>query len=307
MIVTLDGFTTRSLEGTALLKSIGDAIRDSSTEIIIGGIGVGLHDYYVRTMALPARRILNGALGLLCHQVANFRALLHAPTDPVLLSRADVAYRHVHKSSFLLDDRFPEAAQRFAAIYNASEVSSCQIMKRQEFAMMTLFMFPILAASELLKWPHAKDLGNNKELWALTILSVQEIQGFEEHGAAGTAARAATTGDGLLEMWTSLEQAAFPLDFAGFNKFHHGGKVRAQDIELLKDCVKVGEREGQPMSALKELLDRVQTQYLRGIVGDLRRIFQSHYPYSRNTGRCKTSVFELRAHCTRPSSNKLAF
>jgi hypothetical protein len=262
VIVTLDGFTTRSLEGTALLKSIGDAIRESSTEIIIGGIGVGLHDYYRHTMALPAHRILNGALGLLCHQVAHFEAPWHVPTDPVLLSKADVAYRHIHKSSFLLDDRFPEAALPFAAIYDASEVSSCQIMKRQEFAMMTLFTFPIFAVSELLEWPHAKDLGKNKELWALTIRSVQEIQGLEQHGAAGKAAQAATTGEGLLEMWTSMEQAALPLDFAGFNKFHHGGKVRAQDIELLKDCVKVGEREGQPMSALKELLDRVQTQYL---------------------------------------------
>jgi hypothetical protein len=76
---------------------------------------------------------------------------------------------------------------------------------------------------------------------------------------AGKAAQAATTADGLLEIWRSLEQAAVPLDFAGFNKVHHGGKVSAQDIELLKDCVKVGEQEGQPISALKELLDRVQT------------------------------------------------
>ena len=80
----------------------------------------------------------------------------------------------------------------------------------------------------------------------------------------GKAAQAATTADGLLEIWRSLEQAALPLDFAAFNKFHHGGKVRAQDIELFKDCVKLGEQEGQPMSALKELLARVQTKYLAG-------------------------------------------
>ena len=215
-------------------------------------------------MALPAHRILNGALGMLSHQVANFEMPLHAPTDPVLLSKADVAYRHIHKTSFLLDDRFPEASERFAAIYGASGVSSCQIMQQREFAMMTKFMFPVFAASELLGWRQAKDLGNNKELWALTVRSVQEIQGFEEHGMAGKAAQAATTADGLLEIWRSLEQAALPLDFAAFNKFHHGGKVRAQDIELLKDCVKLGEQEGQPMSALKELLARVQTKYLAG-------------------------------------------
>lgn len=265
VIVTLDGFAARKPEGTGLLRSIGDAIRESSTEVIIGGVGVGLHDYYLRTMALPAHRILNGALGMLCHQVANFELPLHAPTDPVLLSKADVAYRYIiNKTSFFVDDSFPEAAQRFAAIYDSSGVSSCQIMKRQEFAMMTKFQFPVLAASELLGWPHAKDLGNNKELWALTVRSVQEIQSFEEHGATGKAAQAATNAEGLLEIWSSMEQATLPLDFAAFNKVHHGGKVRAQDIELLKDCVKVGEQEGQSMFALKELLDRVQTQYLAG-------------------------------------------
>jgi hypothetical protein len=132
-------------------------------------------------------------------------------------------------------------------------------MKRQEFAIMTKFMFPVFAACELLGWPPARDLDNNKELWHLTVRSVQEIQGFEEHGLAGKAAMASTTADGLLEIWRSLEQAALPLDFAAFNRFHHGSKVRAQDIELLKGCVKVGEQEGQPMSALKELLARVQT------------------------------------------------
>jgi hypothetical protein len=44
---------------------------------------------------------------------------------------------------------------------------------------------------------------------------------------AGKAAQAATTADGLLEIWRSLEQAAVPLDFAAFNKVHHGGKVSA--------------------------------------------------------------------------------
>jgi hypothetical protein len=41
---------------------------------------------------------------------------------------------------------------------------------------------------------------------------------------AGKAAQSATTGHGLLEVWSSLEQATLPLDFAAFNKFHHGGK-----------------------------------------------------------------------------------
>ena len=45
VIVTLDSLTTRKPEGTALLQSIGDAIRESSTKVIVGGVGVGLQDY----------------------------------------------------------------------------------------------------------------------------------------------------------------------------------------------------------------------------------------------------------------------
>jgi hypothetical protein len=86
----------------------------------------GLHDYYLERTRLPAHRILNGALGMMCHPVATFRLPVHPPTDAAL---------------------------------------------------------------------------------------------------------------------------------------HHGIKVRAQDIELLKGCVKVGEREGKLMAALRELLDRVETKH----------------------------------------------
>jgi hypothetical protein len=254
VIVTLDSFTTRRPEGTALLRSIGEAIRGFSTEVIIGGVGIGLRAHYLQTMTLPAHRILNGALGLLSHQAANVQFPLHAPTDPTLLSKADVAYVHINKHGFLLDNSFPKSAQSFAAIYDASDVSYCNIMEPQEFAMLTKFMFPVFAASELLGWPRAKDLGSNKELWTLTVRAVKEILGFKEHGSAGKIAESSLTESTLLETWQAFEEAAHPLDFPAFNKFHHGGKVRAQDIEILQACVEVGEREGRSMSALSQLL-----------------------------------------------------
>jgi hypothetical protein len=74
----------------------------------------------------------------------------------------------------------------------------------------------------------------------LTVQAVQEIYGLDEHGEVGKAAQAATTADGLIDIWSSLGQAALPLDFAIFNKYHHGIKVRAQDIEVLKGCMQVG-------------------------------------------------------------------
>jgi hypothetical protein len=64
----------------------------------------------------------------------------------------------------------------------------------------------------------------------------------------------------ILKIWKSMEASALPLDFQAFNKFHHGAKVRAQDMELLLACADAGEREGQSMVALKTLLNRLNAQ-----------------------------------------------
>ena len=254
VIVTLDGFAAREPEGISLLQTVGRSIRDASTCVIIGGVGVGLHDFYCRTMALTGDRVLNGALGLLCHLVKGFPLPVHQPTDANTLSNADAAYRHIGKYGFTLDDNSPEAAERFASLYDGSKVSRCQIMPRQEFAMMTKVMFPVFAASEILGWPRAKDLDADPELWALTVRAVQEVQELDEHGSIGKAAQASLTADSLLKMWTSLENAMLPLDYAEFMKLHHGFKHRSQDIQLLEDCVDIGKRQGSEMKALKQLL-----------------------------------------------------
>jgi Ketopantoate reductase PanE/ApbA len=258
VIVTLDGFAVREPEGVSLLQTIGRSIRDASTCVIIGGIGVGLHDFYCAATELPEDRVLNGALGLLCHLVEGFPLPAHHPTDPNVLSKAYVAYRHINKYGFTLDHNNREAAERFASLYDASEVSRCHMMPRQEFAMMTKVMFPVFAASELLGWPRAKGLDTNPELWALTVHAVQEVQGLDEHGSIGKGAQASLTGDSLLEMWASLESAMLPLDYAEFMKLHHGFKHRSQDIQLLENCVDIGERQGSQMKALKQLLAQLR-------------------------------------------------
>lgn len=42
-----------------------------------------------------------------------------------------------------------------------------------------------------------------------------------------------------------------------FNRFHHGGKVRTQDVESMRNSVVEGQRQGRQMKALKELLLRI--------------------------------------------------
>ncbi len=51
-----------------------------------------------------------------------------------------------------------------------------------------------------------------------------------------------------------------PLDVAGFNRFHHGGKVREQDPAVLCDLVAEGDRSGRPVTALRALAGRVENR-----------------------------------------------
>ena len=49
----------------------------------------------------------------------------------------------------------------------------------------------------------------------------------------------------------TMEREMRPLDYQAFNRFHHGGKVHAQDAKALHDCLAEGQRQGQQMTALK--------------------------------------------------------
>jgi hypothetical protein len=60
-----------------------------------------------------------------------------------------------------------------------------------------------------------------------------------------------------LKIWRKVEKDSLPMDFQAFNRFHHGGKVQPQDIEVMQNCVADGERQGFAMSALKEVLARL--------------------------------------------------
>jgi hypothetical protein len=52
-----------------------------------------------------------------------------------------------------------------------------------------------------------------------------------------------------------------PLDYQAFNRFHHGGKVRAQDVEILHDCLAEGRSTGHAMPALEDLLERLEADH----------------------------------------------
>ena len=96
---------------------------------------------------------MGGFLGLLSHQVsANLP--LRAPTDPTLLAKASIAYRHFsNKVGFFIETRNPAAAREFAALYDRCGVSRCGSMNKTVVNIITNSAFPMLAASEIAGWP----------------------------------------------------------------------------------------------------------------------------------------------------------
>lgn len=254
VLIALDGSALRSSEGEALTRAIGHALRATATHVIVGTIGIGLKSYFVRMSGLSETQVSSGALAIMVHPVKDVELPLHPPTDPDLLRQADLAYRHGNAYGFAIDDSAADQARRFVDIYNESGVSRCVMMAAHDLAATIPALFPVFAASELIGWPKAQELGRDAELWDLTTRAVQEVQGLDANGDAGQMAARTTTGESLMAMFTDWETETLPLDLAAFNRFHHGGKVNLQDRQLLQDCVDVGESEGKSMTALKELL-----------------------------------------------------
>ena len=258
VILTIDGTALRSPEGEWLVRAIGDAARGTKTKVLIGTIGINLRPGFLRLSGLAQDQVFNGGLYILVYQADRVSLPVHPPTDPELLARANFAYRHAAEAGIFVDDSALLAANRFAEIWNASGMTRCVVLGEQEYSARVPAVFPMFAACDIMGWPSAAVLATDPELWELAAQAVREVQGLGVNGEAGKKAQEVTTAEGLLQVCRQLEEETWPLDLWAFNRFHHGGKVFEQDIQILDDCVALGEAEGQPMSALKELIGRVR-------------------------------------------------
>ena len=256
VILTLDGAASSTVEGVALLAALGSAIRGTPAMVIVGGAGFKLRNHIFEIMGLPEDRVIMGALGNLAYQVASFDLPVHPPTDPDLLALADIAYCHNTELGFFIEDRFPDVAARFAALYDNSGISKCAVFSAVGFEIMTMTIFPMFTGSELMGWPKAADLPNDTETWELTIAACREVASIYVGDKIDEADLPMTSGKGIIAYMTNYEAGALPLDLCAFNALHHGGKVAGQRIKLMRGCIAAGEAQGKPMAAMKTLVAR---------------------------------------------------
>jgi len=257
VLVTLDGASCRSTEGIKLLTGIGDLIRGSEAVIIICGVGV--RDHYLATTHLPESQILEGTLGSLSYQVDRVTLPLHPPTDPARLGQAAFAYHHFKGApGFMLAAKPRAAAEAFAALYNKSGVSKATVMTAELYAIVSSAFFPITAICDLAGWPEANGIRTNKELMRLGSRAMREMIALPEHGWTGQLCAPLLRTPALDWLLKKMYQSSLPLDFHAFNRFHHGDKVRAQDLQVMQNCLASGLAQRRKLPALGELVARYE-------------------------------------------------
>lgn len=256
VLFTPDAAACRSPDGCRLLKELGEAVRASPTSFIVLAVGLGLREHVLATTGLPAERVLEGTLGNAAHQTsAALRQ--HPPTDPSLVAKASIAYRHFpNRIGFMLVPAPRAAAKRFAALYDRCDVSRCTLINAAIYRIYTNAFFSFTVTSELLGWPDAAGFSRAGRLLALCVAAARDIVGLSQFGGWGRVAGWMLTEKRLLALIGRFERDLRPLDFSSFNRFHHGDKVLAQDLEVLRSCLREGRSQGRSMTALGELLRR---------------------------------------------------
>lgn len=262
VIVTMDGATCRGEEATALLAELGDAIRASKAYVVISGVGV--RDYCRDVMKLADDRVVEGTMGLLSYQTDRVELPLNPPTDAARLAQASMGYKHMGKNpGFMVVSEPAGAAQAFKALYDRSGVSKAVVIKGKMFEMFASSIFVTMALFDMKGWPHADVLAADKELMALGSRATKEAMRLPQFGLMGKL-MSLMMGPGMMAKNNAkMERDCLPVDYSAFNQFHHGGKVREQDIQVLRDTLASGRSQGRAMPALTELLQRYEA-HIRG-------------------------------------------
>lgn len=253
VVITLDGNALQADAGKRLVDEMGRAFRGTKTAVILGSVGVDLRTSFLARSGLAETQVTNAVLNLVCYEAQAMTMPVHAGAKQDLLAQADYAYVHPTTAGFTVDLSAPEVAHGFAELYDRSGVPGCSIVPAEQFRLNPAY-FAILAAWELLDWPAASSIDPSSKLWQLGTAAMREMQRLSIFGEAGRAASDSASAEGILAFFRQMEAGALPFDFAEFNRYHHGGKVNAQDHAILREALSLGEAEGVDMPALRSLI-----------------------------------------------------
>lgn len=259
VLVTLDGSAAFSEDGSELLRQLGAAVDNSSAVFICLGVGVGIWEHYIECTGLPGDRILTGTFYFLSHQTP-LEQPPHGDREEQALAAAEFAYRNFGgKGGLTLGNRNKKAARKFAAIYDRNGYSKCALVPQDVAELIFSIVFPLFIVSELAGWPEVPELVENKKLWTKGWKTANEIASLSRFGLIGRVFSWVMRESFWKKLWLRMDAGAVPLDFNSFNRFHHGGKVVAQDTRILRDLLEAGKASGREMPHLSSLLAEIDS------------------------------------------------
>lgn len=255
LFVTLDSAALRAPAGLDLLDSLGKLFRDTDTGVVLGSRGLGVRDWFVQRSGLADEQVTSGVIANFAHE-GKAELPLHEGTKPDLLAQADFAYRDFSPAGFVVDTSSPKVAQAFAELYDKNGENISDVVSTDDYEI-PVSGTALVAALEQLGWPDMRDVDPDNETWQLATAAMAEIQRLPIFGPAGVASSekldARTSHGTLLEFAETLK----PLDFIGFTRYHHGGKLQQQTRRTLRDALERGKAADQDMPALQELVKRI--------------------------------------------------
>lgn len=258
ILLTLDGATCLSEQGTATIRVLGELFSDSQTQLIINGVGFELYEFIQKTTGFSSNQLLEGTLASYAYQIDRPNTPLPQPSDRELHDSCDIAFYQFDQAGFMLANNPRTSAKAFAKLMARSEKMSCRSVPRTLYRMFTSIFFSFSVGSEIDGWRGTPALVDNHELWSLVCESQREIMRLKAFGLIGKLMALITSDKKSAERMLGVEAAAPLIDLNLFNQFHHGGKVLEQDVQVLENCIAVGSREGDEMNASKELIKRWQ-------------------------------------------------
>ncbi len=257
ILLTLDGATCHSEQGTLTLSALGEIFRGGRAVMIICGVGLGLYDHVRRSTGLPEARLLEGTMKSFAYHVGVDNAPQPAAENRELHDSADCAYLNFPDGVGFFVTSTPKAASKaFAALYDRSGVVTCGKIPTGLYRMVTNIFFSAIVASELDGWRGSESLIGNAELWPLCCESQREILRLKRNGLMGKLLAFMMSDKKIAQTLRKTDSEAAPMGYTAFNRCHHGGKVVEQNVGILEKCLAEGAAHGQTLPATTELLRR---------------------------------------------------
>jgi hypothetical protein len=251
VILSLNGAILKSSVGRDLLARLGTHFRGTKATLLLCSVGLGLIEFVQKASRWNPERCIQGTLAHYVYQ--NHMSDGHT-TDKRTVDYC--SFKLPGAPSFILSDQPAKASAEFQALYDDSPLSPCARLTNELFQLNTTLFLPHMLVCDIAGWPASDELVKMPDLWSLYCEASREIMGLPIFGASGESMLQNSSNDELAEQLLARTEALKPFDIDAFNRFHHGGKMKAQNELMFADCIEHALENGINVPACQQLINK---------------------------------------------------